>query len=626
MNPSIPGRTNAVFKPAFIAFAISSVFPSLVFSQTVRDQNLEPVIVTASRTEQKIRDVLNDTIVITAEEIAQSGQTSLIELLQQKRGIEIARNGGAGTVASVFIRGANSNQMVLLIDGVRSVSSTSGAPDWSVIPLSQIDRIELVLGPLSSMYGADAVGGVIQVFTKKGDGSPRLVFSAGAGTYGEKVVTAGVSGSTGGDHAFRYSINASTEEAKGFSATLPHVSFGYNPDKDGYSKRSMAGQFSLDLAQGHEIGFRFLNSLNEAAYDNGASTYNDHAVSEANAYSIYSRNQLTKNWTSLFQVSRSYTNSLDYKQSGLTQNNSKQDTFSWQNDIKIGSDLLQLIAERREEKVKSTNTGLGRERTNDSFSAAYQAKRGAHLASAALRFDDNSDYGSHVTGSVGYGYVITDALRAATSYGTSFRAPTYADLYVPWGGIASNKPEKGKNAEVGLYYDNGTSTVNAVYYRNRVKDLLLWTNTCPVPGNPFGCTTNVDDALLTGISLGASSKIANNFTLHASLDVQDPRDKTTDKLLARRAKYHGVMGIDYVASGLTTGADIVFSDYRFDNAANTDRLGGYALLNLRATYDLGNNWQVFGRWNNVLDKSYELAKGYQTPSSNVFVGVRYGFK
>lgn len=627
MTSSIVKSNGLAFKPLLVVLAISSAFSIPSYAQTPPEKSLQPVIVTATRTEQKIGDLISDAIVISSEEIERSGQTSLVDLLQQKRGIEIARNGGAGNTASVFMRGANSNQMVLLIDGVRSVSSTLGSPDWSAIPLSQIDRVEIVFGPLSSLYGADAVGGVIQIFTKKGDGAPRLTFSAGAGRYGEKVVTAGVSGSTEGEHTIRYSINASTEDAKGFSSTLPHVPFGgYNPDKDGYSKRSVSGQFSLDVAKGHQIGVRFLNSLNEAAYDDGPSTYNDHVVAEVNTYSIYSRNQITSNWSSLFQISRSYTNNLNYTQWGLSRFNSKQDNFSWQNDIRIGTDLLQLIAERREENVNSTEMGLNRQRTNDSLSAAYQAKRGAHQASAALRFDDNSDYGSHVTGSVGYGYAISNSLRLATSYGTSFRSPTYADLYVPWGGIASNKPEQGKNAEIGLHYDDGLSTLSAVFYRNRVKDLIIFATPCPVPGVGGSCAANVDKAVLTGLSLGASRKLGGNFTVRGNLDVQDPRNKTEDKLLAQRAKYHGTVGVDYSSGALSSGADVLFSDYRFSDTANTTRLGGYALLNLRASYNLNKDWQLFGRWNNVLDKSYELVNGYQTPGSNVFVGIRYGYK
>ena len=176
MSSSVLRRATVAFPPLAIALSVSAAFSPLSFAQTASDHSLQPVLVTASRTAQKVGDVLADNIVITAEEIAESGQTSLVELLQTKRSIEVKKNGGAGNDADVYIRGANAKQSILLIDGVRSVSATSGSPTWSAVPLSQIERIEIVFGPLSTFYGADAVGGVIQVFTKKGSGAPRPSF------------------------------------------------------------------------------------------------------------------------------------------------------------------------------------------------------------------------------------------------------------------------------------------------------------------------------------------------------------------------------------------------------------------------------------------------------------------
>lgn len=623
-------RRISALQPFAIALLVSAAFPLQSSAQSVSEQTLQPVVVTATRTPQKATDVLSDTVVITAEEITRSGQINLLDLLQMKRGIEISRNGGAGTLSNVYLRGTNSNQLVLLIDGVRSVSSTVGTPDWSAVPLSQIDHVEIVLGPLSTLYGADAVGGVIQVFTKKGDGSPRLFFSAGAGTYGEQVYSAGVSGSTGTEHVFSYSIQAAHEEADGFSATLPHVPFNaYNSDDDGYSKKSVGGRFSLNLAKGQEVGVNFLNSRNNAQIDNGPSMFDTHAISEVNTYSLYSRNQINADWMSLLQFSRSYTNSRNYLGASsfdYSRIDSTQDQVSWQNDLRINeSNTLQLIAEHRKEDVDSTEAGLNRDRTNDALSAAYQFRSGAHTANVGLRYDDNSDYGSHTTGSLGYGYAISKTWKARASVGTSFRAPTYADLYEFWGGIAGNKPEKGRNAEIGIAYDDGRTSFNATYYHNHVKDLLVWENDCPVAGmGGMGCTTNVDEAVLQGFSLEGGFRLDSSFNLHASLDLQNPRNKETDSLLDRRSKYHGNIGIDYVSGPVTVGGDVTFSGKRYDgNGAN--RLGGYALLSLRASYDLTKDWQVFARWNNVFDKSYELAYGYQTPGSNAFIGVRYGF-
>lgn len=628
MTSSVLRHANKAFRPLAIAIGISAAFSPVLHAQTSTEQSLGPVMVTASRTAQKVGDVLSDHVVITAEEIAQSGQTSLIELLQTKRGIEVTRNGGPGNSASVFLRGGNAKQTVLLIDGVRSFSSTNGEPTWSAIPLSQIDRVEIVLGPLGTIYGADAVGGVIQVFTRKGDGKPHVTFSAGAGTDGEQVLTAGISGSTSGEHTIRYSFNAAHEKADGSSSTNPLAGTStYNQDDDGYRKRSMNGQISWQLAKGQEIGFTFLNSSNDGEYDSGkASAFDTHRISDVDVYAIYSRNQITSNWTSLVQVARGYDKDRAYTSALPAQVESMQNHFSWQNDFRIDSDLLQIITERREEEVTSATAALNRNRTTDSFAAAYQLKRGAHLASVSVRDDDSSVYGSHVTGSAGYGYHISDALRLSGSLGTSFRAPTYNELYFPAFGNPTNKPEKGKNAEIGAYYDDGKSDFSIVYYHNRVTDLLVTAKPCPT-GIGSSCAYNVDDALLTGLSLGAGTRMAN-FTLRGSLDLQNPRDRTTDKMLMRRAKTHGNISLDYAVSAFTVGADVFFSGYRFDDDANTStrRLGGYALLNLHATYDLSNDWQLFGRWNNVTDKDYTLARGYETPGSNVFVGVRYGFK
>ncbi len=623
MTSSVLRRTKVAIQPLAIALSVSAAFSPFSFAQTPAESSLAPVLVTASRTAQKASDVLADNIVITAEEIAASGQTSLVDLLQTKRSVEIKRNGGAGNDAEVYIRGANGKQTILLIDGVRSVSSTSGTPTWSAIPLSQIERVEIVMGPLSTMYGADAVGGVIQVFTKKGSGAPRLSFSAGAGTYGEQVVSAGVSGSTEGDHQIRYAINATHEEADGFSS---RVAANQNPDDDGYAKRSLGGQFSWELAKGQELGLTFLNSTNNGEYDNGISAYNAHIIGDVDVYSVYSRNQITANWSSLAQVSRSNTKQQNYTSAVPAINNSKQDQISWQNDFKIGTDVLQFLMEHREESVfNPSQPKQNQSRDTDSLALAYQLNAGSHLASASVRYDDSSVYGSNVTGSVGYGYRLTKELRVSGSYGTSFRAPTYNELYFsPNFGNPDAKPEKGKNAEVGIYYDNGQSDFSIAYYHNQITDLLITKTPCPVAGLGTSCVYNVNDALLEGVSLGASTKIAD-FRVYGTLDWQDPRDQTTDKLIERRSRSHGTVGFSHVYGLFKSGADVVFSGYRYDAANETKRMGGYTLLNLHASYDLTDNWQLFGRWNNVFDKYYELAQTYQTPGSNAFVGVRYGF-
>ncbi|HEX7634933.1 MAG TPA: TonB-dependent receptor [Noviherbaspirillum sp.] len=612
-------------QPLAIAVAVCAAFSTSAFAQVNRDKKLESVVVTATRTPQIAKEVLSDNVVITSEEIAQSGQTSLVDLLQRQRGIEITRNGGPGTNSSIFIRGTDNKQSIVLIDGVRVSSATSGGAAWGGIPLAQIDRVEIVYGPLSSLYGADAVGGVVQIFTKKGEGTPAPTVSAGIGSYNTRNVEAGISGSTAGDRKFSYALRAAHEASDGFSAKKPGA-FGFNPDKDGYKGDSASGRFSVELAKEQEIGMNFLHSRINAQFDNSAS-FDDRNVQTVDTLALYSRNRIVSNWLSTVQLSQGDDKLDSTDVSGTSFFNTRQTGLNWQNDVTLGTDLLQVVLERREEKAETSTPQLNRSRTTNSIVAAYQLRRGAHLATASLRNDDNSQFGSKTTGSVAYGYRISKTLRTNVSYGTSFRAPTFNELYYPQFGLPSDKPEQGRNAEAGLYYDDGKSQLSAVYYHNRITDLMVYTYPCPVdPANhPFGCAPNVNKTLLEGITLGAGSRIGN-YTVRAALDLQNPRDETADRRLARRAREHGTVGLDYAVGALKAGGEAVFSGKRFDDAANRNAMGGYGIVNLHASYDFAPNWSLFGRWDNIFDKNYELARNYATPGSNLFVGVRYGLR
>ena len=385
------------------------------------------------------------------------------------------------------------------------------------------------------------------------------------------------------------------------------------------------------MAKDQEVGFNFLHSRLNAQFDSGASAYDARSIQQLENYALYSKNRPTSNWTSSLQLSRTADTSgtdTSAAATGKSQIDTTQTDLSWQNDFVLGTDVLQLLVERRKEQVNSSSTpALIGERTTNSVAGSYQLKRGSHLATASLRNDDSSQYGSHTTGAVGYGYRITNALRANASAGTSFRAPTFNELYFPSFGVATNKPEKGRNVEAGLYYDDGQTQASAVYYHNQITDLLVTAAVCPVdPGtHPFGCAYNVDRALLTGITLGASTRLGN-FTLRGSLDVQDPRDETTDRLLVRRARQHGTAALAYNAGAVQTGVELLLSGKRYDDGANKNVLGGYGLLNLYANYDFAPSWSLFGRWNNVTNKNYELARNYATAGSSVFVGIRYAMK
>lgn len=613
---------------ALTSLALAIAAPA-AFAQTAPN-NMDAVVVTATRTPQKASELLAETQVITSEEIARSGAGSVTELLQKQRGIEVVRNGGPATASSVFIRGANSTQNIVLVDGVRIGSATLGTANWSPVPLANIDRIEIVYGPLSTMYGADAIGGVIQIFTKQGSGAPVVGASVGFGSDKTRQYDASVSGATGGYNSLSYSLNVSKEKSDGFSATKPGNTFSYNADNDGYDKKSVTGQVGFKLAKGHDLGLMFMNSELDAQYDNGAG-YDARSNQKLENVGVFMNNEFVQGWHSKVQVAEARDKSNDdgaAGASGKSRLETKQSTFDWQNDIAIGADNLQLLASYRKEEVTSSSSAvLNRARDTKSLAGSYTMKRDQHLVSASLRRDKMSETGSTTTGSLGYGYQFTNTLRANASYGTSFRQPTYNELYFPGYGVASNRPEKGRNAELGLRYDDGKSQLSAVYYHNRVTDLLIYANTCPVEvaTHAFGCAYNVNKALLEGVTLTGRRQFGD-FGVSGNIDLQDPRDQTTDKTLVRRSKKHANVAVDYSIGQLKTGAELQLSGKRFEDAANKTPLGGYGLLNLFATYQVAQDWSVLARWNNATDKQYELARNYNTAGSTFFVGLRYGVK
>ncbi len=600
-----------------LASALALAFAPPSFAQTA-----DTVVVTANRMPQRAVDVIADTTVIHADEIARSGAGSVADVLRRQRGIEITRNGSAGASTSVFLRGANSNQVVVLLDGVRIGSSTSGVASWNAVPLGAIERIEVVYGPLSTLYGADAIGGVIQIFTRKGEGAPVVSGSAGVGSNATRQLDASVHGAAS---ALRYAFSAGHEESDGFSATRPGA-FGFNPDEDGYRRRNANGQLSYALTAKHEIGAQFLHSDLRAQYDSGSGPYDVNNKQDLNTAAVYVASQFTANWRSTLQFARSDDKLGSFTSaaaSGASQIDTQQGELTWQNSIALGPDTLQLLYSHRKEDVESSSTAdLSRSRSTNSYAASYSAKRDSHLFDVSARHD-RSVYGNKNTGAAGYGYNFGSGLRATASIGSSFRAPTFNELYYPGYGLPTNRPEKGRNVEAGLRYDTGSVQFDATYFRNRLTDMIV--SATPCPGRAGSCAYNVNEARLEGLTLAAQARVAG-VNLRGSLDWQDPTDETTGKQLARRAKKHASFNADSSWGRLKAGAELQLSGERFDDAANRNRLGGYGLLNLYTTWQLTPDVSVLLRLDNVADKRYELARNYGTSGRTWFAALRYGIR
>ena len=598
------------------AFSFALLAPFVpIPSANAQPATLDPVVITATRISQPVSTLLSDVRIIDRDDIANAGSLSLVELLQAHGGVEIAANGGPGQIGAVFIRGANANHVVVLIDGVRINSATSGTNAFEHIPLARIERIEVVRAPASSLYGADAIGGVIQIFTR--DRGNRVSASAGGGTWSAQRYDAGIAREWG---ATRFSIGGGYEQSRAFSATNEANVFSFDPDNDPYRNRNATASLAHGLAPGHELSARAFVSDGTTHFDAGAGT-DDVNRQRLSSYSLESRNRFRDGWTSLLRVARG-TDDIDTTGGFPSSFRTEQNQAPWQNDFRVPGGTLVAGLEYRRERVESTTEYSETSRTIRAVFAGYSGAFGAHLLQGSVRRDDNSQFGDRSTGNIGYGYRITPAWRVSASTGTAFKAPSFNDLYFVspfFSGNPDLKSERSTSREAAIRHDErgGRYRGSLTVFENRIRDLIAVDPT-------FTTVVNVNEARIRGATLALEADMGNH-RVKAEVTQADPIDVATGNLLVRRAKTFGSMSLNSVAGPWRWGGELIGSAERFDSVTNapSSRLPGYMLVNLRAAYSITPQWNVSARWNNVLDKKYDLVRGYNTPGSNVFVVLEY---
>jgi len=583
-----------------------------------QEATLPPVAVTATRQAQPIADLLADLTVIGPAEIARAGVQSLAELLQRQPGVEIVQNGGPGAVSGVFLRGANRGQTLVLIDGVRMASSSAGATTLEAIPLDQVERIEVLRGPASSLYGADAIGGVIQVFTRRGGGAVTGNASAGYGTYATWDAKGGIAGSAG---PVTFAVQAGAKESKGFNAIANPANFLYNPDRDGYTNRSVSANAGVTFAPGQELRGQYFRSRLNNQFDGGPD-YDDRTITVAETWQVQSRNRLASFWVSQLVAAQGVDDSQSQTGYGNFPFRTTQRQYTWQNELALSYGMLTAGYERREERVATDVAFATTTRDTDSVFGIYQLRADAHALQANLRHDQSSQYGGQTTGAIAYSYRFASAWRATVGYSTGFKAPSFNDLYYPDFANPNLVPETSRNLEGGVYWNDTVAgaavEARAIAYRNRISELIVFQ--CDAS---FNCAPhNVDRATLDGVTLGLDVRAAGGASLAASLDLQSPEDDLTGKLLPRRARQHGALALGIPVGPARVGVELVASSLRYDDAENLVRMGGYAICNLTGEWTVGRDVTLFARADNVFDKNYELAAGYATGGATVFAGVR----
>jgi vitamin B12 transporter len=573
----------------------------------------QTIVVTASRFAQVASAVLADLRVIDREQIDRAGAVNLPELLQAYAGVEITATGGPGQVSGVFIRGSNSGHVVLLIDGVRINSASSGTNAFENLPLAQIERIEVLRGPASSLYGADAIGGVIQIFTRDGGNFVRAKAAIGS------EHTRDAAASLGREFdATRVSLQAGWREVQARSATNAANLFSFNPDDDPYRNANLGFNVSHEWQAGQRLALRALYSDALTHFDAGPGS-DDVNRQRLTTVALESRNRLSNAWSSLLRLARG-SDHLATAGGLASLFATDQDQLLWQNDFHVAATgELAAGLEWRREQVASDTQYVQTQRRVVSVFGSYAASLAATDLAASLRHDDNSQFGARTTATLGAGWRIAPQWQLSASTGTAFRAPSFNDLYFPPSfGFAGNpnlSPERSVGFETSARYLDGPLRASVTLFQNRITDLISVDPT-------FTTVANVNRARIRGATLRGGYETPA-LGLRGELTLQQPVDADTGKRLVRRAREHGTLGVDTDIGAWRVGADLVASGARFDSASNdpATRMGGYGLVHLSARHGLGPGFAIAVRVTNATDKHYELAQGYNTPRRQTLVAL-----
>jgi len=609
-----------------MVLALTLSAASAVFAQTAfKPIQLEETVVTANRSEQLLIEALPHTTVIGRDIIERSQAVDLPTLLSSEAGFQFTQNGGRGMAASLFLRGSASLQVLVLIDGVPLTKQDStGSVSLEHIMLDQVDHVEIVRGNVSAIYGSGAVGGVIQIFMRKGQGTPKAFAQIEAGSYGSTRASAGVSGQVGATSFF---VGVGRHKTSGFSAMNTSQYPNENPDADGYSNTNYNLGLSQTVAPGHTLGLRAEGSDGEFDTDGGGfGTPTDivKGATKLGTWSLYSHNQMTRDWRSELTFSQGHEQSIydarltafPYDSEAVTRSR----TLNWTNSVTLGAWLLTAGAESQRQfidTIDSYATQLNRARDVSSMFAGLSGTVGAHSLQLNLRRDDADGLPAQTTGYAGYGFQFQPAWKLIVSVSSAFNLPPLGYLYDPFSGNPALKPETARSTELGLQWAQDKQVVRATLFKTRTENLMLY-------DFATWAFSNVSDAGNKGLELSYSGKLAN-ADLRASLTLQDPVDESTGARLIRRARSMASFGASLPLGQWTFGGDLRYTGERPD-IVSAPALPSYAVVNLSARYAMTRELALTARIDNLLDRDYQTAYGYNQSARAVYAGVVWAQK
>lgn len=610
------------------AVLVLSVLPwaSVVQAQVLE---LNPTVVVAARSEQLLSDALASVSVFTREDIDKSQAPTLVDLLQGEAGFEFGRNGGPGTTTSIFLRGQASINLVIMIDGVRSPVDQIGSLQILDVPLAQIERIEVLRGNASALYGDAAVGGVISITTRGGKGKPAAYGALSFGSRNTRELSAGYGGTKG---EYSFNINAGRSQSDGFSAMNSIQNPRVNPDADRYINEFAAVRVDRKIDAGLSFGLRLATNTSSTDYDSGSAFFPADTPSDTHLFkkknsslNAYMRKALGDDWVSTVDLSSSRLTYEDMKNQTRLANfglfEGTNDVIRWFNTYQLRSNIL-------------VNFGIDKSRENFSANGAYwydmqRTGLGYFVGAtstfdkltvqANIRHDEISVNSQHWSGPstneiknnsalLGFGYQLSQAFKLTASTSTGFRAPTAYEVST----TPTLKPETYASREAGLIYATGSSSVRAVYFQTNTKDALTLSA-------DWMSYSNVGEVQNKGLELTSRTQWLGN-SIKTSLVSQRPLNKTEDKLLDRRARLYGSLDVSRMVGGYELGSKLYASGERPDGARG---LTGYALVSLYASKKIDKDLTIRLRLDNAFNRDYQLAYGYNTPGRSVMATLQY---
>lgn len=605
------------------------IFPSVAAAQET--VYLEKMVITATRTEERIESVASSVTVITAEEIEAKQVTTVLEVLRSVKGFDVVQNGGVGKRTSIFVRGGNSGHILVMIDGIQVNSPTTGSYDFANLTVDNIDRIEIIRGPQSTLYGSDAMAGVINIISKEGKGSLQWQISGEGGTYNTKKISLSASGSS---EKTNYSFSASRFKTDGFS-----VAKDLDED-DGYENTSFSGKVGLNFSESLDIdlGISYSEATSDLDYYYDSATFT--TTPDALNYEMGTKTltpyikavqRINNNWDHTIMASLDEASITEKKDSTTT---SEIDTtvknINWQHNLYLAKETNTLTFGVEYEEQAGENGGEGDFKKfiyNKAFYLQDQASMFTERLNVSLgvRVDDHSLFGEEMTSRITalYNLKLTGT-KFKGSWGTAFKAPTLNDLYynASWGiGNPDLKPEKSTGYDIGFEQKiSDLILISADYFENDFKNLIQW-DWSIFPMTP----ENISKAETKGYEFGFNFKPVKSFYIDASCTLLETEDKLTGNELARRANNKGAITVGWTPEKADFNLTVNKVGKRWDNGGNTTKLRSYTKVDFAASFDITKNLTLFGRGENLLNEDYEEAKGYGTAGISYYGGLKAKF-